>query len=232
MGEIFFQHEQAARAAQHEEYEMTIAEDSQHKIDAYLGQLRKRLRGLRDEDVQEIVEELRSHILDKALVAGNVTAAGVDSAVTALGSPDDLAGQYMTDDLLARAQVSGSLLLILRSLFRWASLSVAGFFILIGSLLGYFLGIVLGWAAILKPLHPHTAGLWVIPKPGGDYELSLHIAGFGSAPPGAHEVLGWWIIPLGLIVGLGLFFVTLRLDLWCIGRFRQSRSLASKGMNR
>lgn len=202
---------------------MTVSEDSQRKIDGYFDTLRKRLRGMRDEDVREIVEELRSHILDKAMVGGSVTPAAVDAALAALGSPEELAGQYLTDDLLARAQTSGSLLLILRSLFRWASLSVGGFFILIGSLVGYFAGFVLAWAAILKPLHPQTAGLWMIPQPGGDYELSLHM-GFAAAPAGAHEILGWWIIPVG-ILGVGLFFATLRVDQWSLGKFRQSLSL-------
>jgi hypothetical protein len=205
---------------------MTISEDSQRKIDAYLATLRKRLRGLRDEDAREIVEELRSHILDKSMVAGNVTAAGVDSALAALGSAEELAGGYMTDDLLARAQTSGSLWLILRSLFRWASISVAGFFILIGSLFAYFLGVVLAWAAFFKPLHPKTVGLWMIPQPGGDHELSLHM-GFSTPPPGAHDVLGWWIIPIG-ILGIGLFFMTLRIDQWSIGRFRQSLRVRSR----
>ncbi len=205
---------------------MTISEDSQRKIVAYLTTLRKRLRGLRDEDASEIVEELRSHILDRAMVGGIVTPAGVDAALDALGSPEELAGQYMTDDLLARAQTSGSLLLILRSLFRWASLSVGGFFILIGSLVGYFLGFVLAWAAILKPIHPQTAGLWLIPQPSGDYELSLHL-GFATAPAGAHEVLGWWIIPIG-ILGVGLFFATLRVDQWSLGKFRQSLTLRKR----
>lgn len=205
---------------------MTIPEDSQRKIDAYLNTLRKRLHGMRDEDMREIVEELRSHILDKAMVGGSVTSAGVEAALAALGTPEALASQYMTDDLLARAQTSGSLLLILRSLFRWASLSVGGFFILIGSLISYSLGFVLAWAAFLKPLHPETAGLWMIPQPGGDYELSLHM-GFAAAPPGAREILGWWIILVG-ILGVGLFFATLRFDLWSLGKFRQGLSLKAR----
>ena len=36
--------------------------DAQQKIDAYLFRLRARLRGINEQDVHEIVEELRSHI--------------------------------------------------------------------------------------------------------------------------------------------------------------------------
>ena len=48
---------------------MTISADAQQKIDAYLKLLRKRLRGLSDQDASDIVKEIRSHILDKAAVA-------------------------------------------------------------------------------------------------------------------------------------------------------------------
>lgn len=205
---------------------MTIPDSSQRRIDAYLDRLRRCLRDMREEDAREIVAELRSHILDKAAEGGSVTPASVDSALAALGSPETLAGEYLTDDLLARAQATRSPLLVLYSLFRWASLSIAGVFILIGSAVGYLVGLCLAWAAILKPIHPQTAGLWVIPH-GSDYELSLHM-GFAGVPAGGHEILGWWIIPLGLVVGVGLFFVTLQLDLWSIGRFRRSRPLRTR----
>jgi uncharacterized membrane protein len=81
--------------------------DAQQTIEAYLGRLRRRLRGVNDNEVREIVEELRSHIMDKAATSGEVTASGVDAALAALGSPEELAFQYMTDNLLARAEVSG-----------------------------------------------------------------------------------------------------------------------------
>src|SRR5258706_8468155 len=104
---------------------MTVSENSQRKIDSYLCTIRKRLRGMGEENVRDIVEELRGHILDRAEVAGDATPAGIDAAIAALGTPEELAAQYLTDDLLGRAEASGSLLLILRSLFRWASVSVA-----------------------------------------------------------------------------------------------------------
>jgi hypothetical protein len=47
---------------------MIISADSQQEIDAYLKVLRKRLRGLSDQDSRDVVKEIRSHILDKAAV--------------------------------------------------------------------------------------------------------------------------------------------------------------------
>ena len=57
---------------------------------------------------REIVQELRSHILEKD-AGGNV-----DSALAALGSPEELAGRYLTDSLLARAAGSRSPVLTTR----------------------------------------------------------------------------------------------------------------------
>jgi hypothetical protein len=200
---------------------MTVSADSQQKIDAYLKTLRRRLRGMHDEDARDIVEELRSHILDKAAAAGDVTPAGVEAALAALGSPEELASQYVTDELVARAQVSRSPWLILRSLFRWATLSVAGFFALIGALCGYFVAGALFLCAMLKAIHPKTAGLWLIPR-GDDSEISLRL-GFGSTPLDGRELLGWWVIPLGLIIGMGIVFFTFHFGLWSIRKFRRAR---------
>ena len=115
-------------------------DEAQQRIDAYLGRLRQRLRGLHDEDVREIVEELRSHIRDKAgsPPGGPMTAAEVDRALAALGSPEELASQYLTDDLLARAEVSRSPLRILESLFRLGQLKRGRFSSLAGFPLGIF----------------------------------------------------------------------------------------------
>jgi HAAS len=199
---------------------MTIADDAQRRIDAYLKQLRKGLRGIGDDDARDIVEELRSHILDKASVGGDINVARVEAALAALGTPEELARQYVTDDLLARAEASRSPLLILNSLLRWAGLSVAGAFVLLGTFIGYFLAVVFALVALLKPLHPHTAGLWMLS--GNEYSIRL---GFAGAPAGAREVLGWWIVPIGLFLGYGLFLLTTRFALWSVRQYRRSREL-------
>ena len=194
--------------------------DAHQKIEAYLGRLRQLLRGMNSEDANEIVEELRSHLAEKAAANGQITAAGVDAALILLGAPEELATQYTTDALLARAEVSRSPLRILESLFRWASLSVAGFLVLLTSIVGYFLGGALMLCAVLKTIHPQSGGLWAFPN-GADTEFSLRL-GFGTPPPGGRDLLGWWIVPVGLIVGCGLVILTTRLALWCFRQYRQS----------
>jgi uncharacterized membrane protein len=212
---------------------MTMSSDmsveAQQKIDTYLSRLRQRLRGMNDQDAREIVEELRSHIMDKAAAPGKtteeangeITPAAVDVALAGLGSPEQLASQYMTDDLLARAEVSRSPVRILRSLFRWASLSLAGFFVLLGSIVGYFFGAVFILVALAKLFHPRTAGLWIFPNGAGDSNLSFRL-GFGSVPASARDVLGWWIVPIGWMVGCGLVMLTTYTAVWFVRQYRKS----------
>jgi len=167
---------------------MTIPKDANQKIEAYLAKLRAQFRSFNDQQVAEIVAELRSHILDKLEIAGDATPSQVDAILAALGTPEELAGQYITDNVLARAEVSRSPLRILASLFRWASLSVAG--------------------------------LWLLHDATGDSEFSFRM-GFGTVPAG-RDLLGWWIVPLGLLAGCALVTVTTRLALWCARQYRKS----------
>jgi hypothetical protein len=203
---------------------MAIERDAQQLIDAYLKNLRTKLRGLNRDDINEIIEELRSHIQDKAATSGELTVAEVDEALTALGGAEELAREYATDALLARAEVSRSPLRVLDSLFRWASLSVAGFLVLVSTVVGYFLGGAFMWCAVLKLVHPRTAGLWLIPLSDGGFAVSLR-RGFGNPPIDGRELLGWWILPLGLIVGCALVILTTRFALWSARQYRRSHVL-------
>jgi hypothetical protein len=203
---------------------MAMADDAQQKIDVYLNRLRSHLRGLSDQATREILVELRSHIREKLAAGGEATAASVDAVLAALGNPEALASEYVTDQWLVRAAVSRSPIFILESLFRWASLSVAGFFVLLGSITGYFLGAVFILVAALKPFHPETAGLWVSRDATGDRVFSIHL-GFGYTAVAGREVLGWWIVPIGLLAGCGLVILTTRLALWCVQQYRRSRAL-------
>jgi hypothetical protein len=187
-------------------------------MEAYLERLRGALGGVNESEVREIVEELRSHILEKA------TDGDVDAVLAALGSPEQLAGRYLTDSLLARAEVSRSPVLLLRNLFRWASLSLAGSFVLLGSVVGYFTGGVFLLVALCKPFHPKNAGLWTYRDSAGDLGFSFRL-GYGNAPGVGADLLGWWIVPVGLLVGCGLVMLTTHSALWCVRIYRKSQAL-------
>jgi uncharacterized membrane protein len=144
----------------------------------------------------------------------------VQAALDALGDPEQLAAQYVTQNLFDRATVTRSPLLMLQSLFHWATLSLQGFAVALVSLFLYMLGATCLMMAIAKPFRPDEVGVWV--HNGIDTGIhSLQISSSGS-PALAHEVLGWWIVPLGLLLGLSLIVATYRFDLQAIRGFRRN----------
>jgi hypothetical protein len=198
-------------------------EELQNRVDSYLARVRARLRGINQESIQDIVEELRSHILDK-LGDAEVNTSTVDAALAALGAPDYLARQYLNQESLAQAELSRSPFRILRSFLRWASLSMAGFVVLIATIVGYCLGVLLILVAVLKPFHPLGAGLWIWRDAGGDLAMSLRL-GFSNAPGPGREILGWWLVPIGLVGGGGLLILITQFAAWSARLYRSTHRL-------
>lgn len=198
---------------------MAVPDVAHRKVEDYLQELRRALRPLPAEEALEIVEEIRSHVLDSAEQNGGLSEERLDTALGRLGRAAELAAMYVTESLVRRAEVSRSPWLALRSIFRWATLSVAGFFVFLGSLIGYGIGASFVVCALVKPFAPGRVGLWKLADPADDLSFSL---GWVNRPD-ATDLLGWWIIPVGLAIGLGLIFLTARFGLWSLRWFHQTR---------
>ena len=197
---------------------MTLAVESQKSVDAYLAALRKQLRELMDEDANDIVAEIRMHILDKT--SDNADPEGVAATLAALGAPAELAERFRTDELLKGAQMSRSPAYVLRSIFRWAGLSLVGLIVFCISVIGFGLGGALFILGVLKVIDYHGTGIY------GQFTDTNSSLGFqsGGPRPGQHELLGFWLLPLGLLGGPALFFVTARFGLWSLRKFWRPRA--------
>jgi hypothetical protein len=202
---------------------MPVTSAPQKRIDDYLGELRKRLRSLPEVQIVDIVEEIRSHLLDAGAGGGTMTEASLDVAMRQLGPPSALAASYLTDNLLARARGNSMPWTILHAIFRWATLSAQGFLVFMACSLSYMFGGSFFIVALVKPFYPN-AGLWLIDQ--DNYSLALGATG---ASPRGHELLGWTIIPIGLALGGGTIMLTTHFALWCMRRFRQTRSTMKSG---
>jgi hypothetical protein len=165
-------------------------------VEVYLAELRKHLHSLRDGEADDIVKEIRSHILEKS------RGEEIHAILTALGEPEDLAGRYVTDAPVGRSS--------LRAVLRWARACAAGLALLPLSLASTCVGGSLLLVALLKPFHPRAAGLWLLTGAPDDLSLSLRM-GFGTPPQDGRELLGWWILPVGLALGTGLLLLTLQM---------------------
>jgi hypothetical protein len=191
------------------------------KIDAYLRQVRSGLRALPEAEVTDILTELRAHITERMQSSGSSTDDAVESALQALGRPDEIAALYVAEDFVSRAESSRTPWTILRTLFHWSTLSVLGFSVFLVCLIGYSFGACFFLAALMKPIHPQGVGLWYESPDSGHF--SLHVGGFYPHTGHEQELLGWWLIPIGCSLGGGTILLTTQFALWAMRRLRQSR---------
>jgi hypothetical protein len=195
---------------------MTSQIDSglQARIEAYLHRLRQALGALPSEEIEEIVREIRGHIVERAESTEQLSEAALNGILSALGNPEDIAALYQSRAMVKRARASTSPLLILMTTIRWAGMSLAGLVACLFGVFGYVMGIGFFVTAILKVLHPDRVGLWVGPHMWDLSMGALTTAELDQAH--AHELLGWWLIPFGLISGPLILVVTTLLLRWAL----------------
>ncbi|MCP4205399.1 MAG: hypothetical protein GY769_26100, partial [bacterium] len=183
---------------------MNQDEQIETRIGQYTARLRRALGTLQAGEVDDIVLEIQSHIAERLADSADPAAAAVE-VLEALGDPEELAAEYQTEALLARGRSSQSPLALMRAAQRWAMEGLFGLTMFLAGILGYSLAAALVLVAVLKPFFPLHIGLWRDPP-------DLLALGFVSGPPDAQfELLGWWIIPVGLVTGCLLWLGMTRL---------------------
>lgn len=203
---------------------MTSTAESEKAIETYLASLRRHLRDLMDEDVRDIVEEIHAHILDKT--SADATPETIASTLAALGSPQQLAVRYHTDELVQRGQLNRSPALVLRTILRWATLSLGGMLVFMLSGIGYCIGGIFFVMALLKAFFPRQAGLNIQYDPGNTWSMGF---GAGSGPHTGHDPIGLWVIPICLVLGGGILFLTFRFGTWSLRMFSHPRHAVPAG---
>jgi hypothetical protein len=191
---------------------MTLSDASQKAIDDYLAALRRQLRDLMKEDMNDIAEEIRAHIIDKTSAGADPVQ--VEQTLAALGSARDLAARYCTEEMMRRANAHRSGTQKARIAGRWTFAILAGLMGLVVSAVGYSLGGFLIVIGIAKLMWPKGTGLWETNYPDGTWGLGLS-GGSGNAPPAnSHDLFGWWIYPIAFILGPAIIYGTYRLGRW------------------
>ena len=180
-------------------------------LDTYLAQVHRHLHGLSEAEARETLAELRAHVLDR--MDGQASPSAVEAAIGALGNPREVARLNVTERVASAVEGDRSVFSVLRATGRLAGLSLHGFVVFLVSLSGYALAAALVATAIMKPFAPSRAGLWMLPA--DDFSFSLGIV---DHAPQARELLGWWIIPIGLLAGAGLAWLTWRFGVFSVRR--------------
>lgn len=166
------------------------------------------------EEVAQILREIRGHILERAEASGELTDERLVAILKALGSPEQIAPLYQADAVMAKARTSLSPSVVMRGVHRWSMLSVRGLVLYVLGIVGYATAGALILAGLGKIFAPSQVGAWIGPHSG--FNIGT------NSDPAARELLGWWLVPVGLAGGSALIVATTRVLRWTL-RFARIR---------
>jgi len=170
--------------------------------DDYLGRVETAVEPLRSGIRTELVREIKTHLLESIEKDdAEDEAERVLNATEKMGRPEAYLEPIVTDRMIEEGSTTFNPIWILKGLGRTLMRGVkAG---LIGLLfgIGYLVALAVTSLAVLKPIFPNHVGLFYDPSTG----LQRFAFGFLDNPAGRPEVLGYWIIPVSLLLGVGIY---------------------------
>lgn len=185
---------------------MTLPQITDVRVETYLRKLNAALDGLAPSEKDEILREIRGHILESSERSTDREGA-IDRVLKMLGTPEELAERYSTECLFARASHSFSPWLLLRTCWRWAMLGLKGTMAFLIALFGYGMALGATISIFLKPFMPTRVGMW---SGSGSFVIGV------SDKPATHELLGQWFIPVMAIFAFGIAIGTTHALRWMI----------------
>lgn len=160
----------------------------------FLDEVRRGLGPLDEDERTDVIAELRSHFVERK-------AQGKADLLAGFEDPATLAASFVSERALRGALSQGTPWAFVRALITSAGSSLALLFGLAPLLLAQVVALFCILTAALKPFSPSDFGLWV---GNGNFYV-------GRRTPEAHEILGWWGIPVLVVAGVLLFWGSSRL---------------------
>ena len=175
------------------------------KLLEYGRKLRWALSALPEVDRLGIIEEMRSHVLDR-VDAG----ASMQQTLEALGDPNDYARQFCDAYSVAAALSSRRTPLLVGALVGGVARSLAAACAAAVIFITWSAAALFVYVALLKIGDPAHVGLWR----GEDF----FFIGIIDDPATGKELLGPWITPLALIAVVAAWITTQTLATWALKR--------------
>jgi hypothetical protein len=166
-------------------------------IDEFLKRFESALAPLPAEERTDLVAEIGGHLREREK-------GGAGDPLAGFGGPEEYAKSFLSERELAGALEKGGSVRLLRALARAARGGAEAVSVLALLLLHLF-GLAFLACGVAKVVAPSHTGLFV------DADGSLRNLGFSGGYPGAHEVLGWWSLPLFLLAGAAILWGANRL---------------------
>jgi uncharacterized membrane protein len=160
--------------------------------DVFLRKLRQGLTSLTPAEQDDIIAELRSHLLDRQ-------SQGEEDPLAGFQTPEALAAEFVSEHALRGALSQGTSWALGRALLIAARDSIVGLAVLFPLLLLQLVALGVLVIAVLKPFMPDKIGVWA---GAGNF-----VVGTSNGNPAVHEVLGWWALPVLTIAGMLLFWL-------------------------
>jgi hypothetical protein len=186
---------------------MQLTETGESRINGYLFVLERSLKTFLPADVvHDAVREIESHVRERvaAVAASPNERAALEQILAELGPPLRVAQAYSAERTMDEAIATGRFVPIVRAVGHVAGTTVVGFFSAFGLFVGYLVSFAFIALAILKPIFPNNVGV--------QYVRGYPI-GFGAhfpLVPGDDLRGGYWIVPVALLCGMGIFVGTHR----------------------
>lgn len=173
------------------------------RIDTYLTELSRALRGFAEPDRHDILQEIRAHLEHRA------GEGRLDEALKALGSPQACARGFLEELKLQQAFTDRGPARTFAALFALASQRLTAAVGLLISGTFFLLAAGFAFTAFCELVTPERAGLWSNPATG-TFFLGVTDA---NEMLGTRDLLGRWLFPVAAVLTL----VSLLIGQW-LGR--------------
>lgn len=166
-----------------------MAQDDERDIDQHVRRLLWSLQALPHDDRLGIGSEIHDHLTTSARRG----AGALDQAMARLGAPAVLARSYVEDYELAGAVNRAAPAGLLMNLLGRGTRSLAAFGGGLAALFLYLFAASFALVAVAKLIVPAKVGAW--------HSAHAISAGITVPPAGTHELLGYWIVPIAIVLG-------------------------------
>jgi len=207
---------------------MNLTETGQSRVNGYLFVLERSLKTFLPGDVvRDAVREIESHLRERIAAADGAPneRVALEQILAELGPPLRVAQAYSAERAIDEAVITGRLVPVLSALWRVTAKTMIGFWVALAVSIGYTMGGAFLFLAAMKPLFPDNVGFWADNESGIPRDLAMRF----PTPTREHDVAGYWLIPVALVVGILVLRSTHRYARRFLTRWRERRALASPG---
>lgn len=165
------------------------------EAEEFLRQLRLGLVTLPQEEREDIVAEVRSHLRDRHASGKEPLLEGFEGAQT-------FASQFLSEAALRGALARGTTFGLGKALLVGAKTGTSVLLMVVPLMALQLIGAALVVVGALKPFMPSRVGLFVDMQ--GRF---VALGAYGGEVQGLRELLGFWAVPLFVVGGIGLLWV-------------------------